>query len=58
MADGSGTVNLHSLALEGDVVNEAAFSVVGTDTRTYKYNPCNGFTYYGLYDLAVSLLFL
>lgn len=55
MADGTGRVNLHSLASQGE--SDYAFSLVGSDSRYYYFNPCSGFTYYGYDDLAVSLHF-
>lgn len=57
MTDGTGRVNLHSLALEpqpGETLSEAAFGVFGEDGYTYNYNPCNGFSFYPLTNLAVS----
>ena len=54
MSDGSGRINLHSLSLDGAVLSDPSFTVNAPDGWTYKYNPCDGFSYAGYSDLAVS----
>lgn len=56
MADGTGQINLHSLAREPVLgyLGDSAFSVFASDGWTYNYNPCNGFSFYIYSDLAVS----
>ena len=57
MSDGSGRVNLHSLALEasnGEELTDAAFAVYGSDGYNYEYNPCNGYSIFSYSDLAVN----
>lgn len=53
MSDGSGQINLHSTALEGTSLYDAAYTVYGDDGWYYKFNPCNGFYAANHYDLAV-----
>ncbi|XP_039263438.2 uncharacterized protein LOC120339391 [Styela clava] len=54
MDDSSGRINLHSLALDGFILTDSAFTTNGGDGWYYKYNPCNGFNQGGYTDLAVA----
>ena len=53
MSDGSGTINLNSLASAADD-NVARFQLDGGDKFSYSYNPCVSFSTDQFDDLAVS----
>lgn len=55
MADNSGDINLRSVGLKN---GSPKYVIAGTDSWSYSYNPCYGFSSTYFTDLAVGIMFL